>query len=118
LAASKKTRKKSARTKSRGLGASLDRELAQLSKRIDRDLKQLGRSIDRAQIQAGREAARLVGQARTQLSKAEVRGNSEWENFLRKSQRDLVGLLGRLERAVRPKRKKATRKKRATRKKA
>ena len=61
----------------------------------------------------------MLREARAQLAKIPLRGNSELDRFLRDSRRELSGLLTRLEKTVKPKapRKKSAAKKKATRKK-
>ena len=107
------------------VGAVIDRELAGLSRRVGSQFRQLVGGVDRAQVEAAGEAARLLREARAQLGKIPLRGNSELDQFLRDTRRDLSGLLTRIEKTVRPTAprkkpagKKATGKKKAARKPA
>jgi hypothetical protein len=116
------TRKKTARKKTGGqLLKSIDKELSDLSKAIEKNLAPLRREIDKAERKAGTEGARLLREARSRLNQVEIKGHSDWTQFLRGSRRDLSKALTDLERSVRPKRKKTakkTRKKAARKKKA
>ncbi len=100
------------------VGAVIDRELAGLSRRVESQFRQLVGGVDRAQVEAAGEAARLLREARAQLGRIPLRGNSELDQFLRDTRRDLSGLLTRIEKTVRPTapRKNAARKKPAGKK--
>ena len=119
MAARKKTaRKKKATRKKRsarggGLIGAIDKELSSLSKTIDKNLAPLRKEIEKAERQAGSEGARLLREARKRLNQIEIKGHSDWTQFLRKSRRDLSGTLAGIERSVRPKRKKTAKKKTA-----
>ena len=109
----KTTRKKAGRKKitRKALIKEIDKELAGLSKAVDKRLAPLLKEIDKAERQAGSEGARLLREARKRLNRVEIKGKSDWTQFLKKSQRELSGVLTDLERTVRPKRKKTTKKK-------
>ncbi len=115
----KKTTRKKGTAKKRGgaLLKSLDKELSSLSKSIDKQLAPLRKELDKAERQAGSGSARLLREARKRRNQIEIKGHSDWTQFLRKSRRDLSGALSDLERTVRPKAKKKAAKK-AARKKA
>jgi len=115
-AAKKKTTRKKARTGRRGLDA-LEKELAGLSKSIDKSLAPLRKEIDKAERQAGTEGARLLREARRRINQLEIKGHSDFTQFLLRSRRDLSSALTGLEKSVRPKRK-ATKKKTTRKKKA
>ncbi len=120
MAARKKktTRKKSAARKRGGaLLKTIDKELASLSRSIDKQLAPLRKEIEKAERQAGTGSARVIREARKRLNQIEIKGHSDWTQFLRKSRRDLSGALTELEKSVRPK-KKAAKKKKATKKTA
>ena len=110
--ARKKTgRKKAARKKTGGqLLKSIDKELSDLSKAIEKNLAPLRKEIDKAERKAGTEGARLLREARSRLNQVEIKGHSDWTQFLRGSRRDLSKALTGLERSVRPKRKKVAKK--------
>jgi hypothetical protein len=122
VAARKKTarKKKVTRKKTRAKGGALikaiDKELSGLSKAIDKRLAPLRKEIEKAERQAGSGGARLLREARKRLNEIEIKGHSDWTQFLQKSRRDLSGTLIGLERSVRPKRKKTAKKKKAARK--
>jgi hypothetical protein len=94
----------------RQLPATLREFAADLRRRLDR----LERDAAKAQIEVRRRAARLLREASTQLGRLEVGGEAAWRKLGATYQKDLVALLGRLEKAVTP----ATRKRRPARKKA
>jgi hypothetical protein len=109
-------RKKSARRKRSGARAaremladrlaSFERELpptlrdyaAQVRRRLDR----LERELARAQAGVRRQAARLLREASHQLGRLEVRGEAGWRRLAAPYRRQLLDLLRRLERAVKP----------------
>jgi hypothetical protein len=128
VAARKKTvRKKASRKKSPASRArrpkggaqlleAIDKELSDLSKAVDKNLAPLRRQIEKAERQAGREGARMLREARKRLNEVEIKGHSDWMQFLRRSRRELSKTLTDLESAVRPKRKTAAAKKTVRRK--
>lgn len=127
MAARKTTRKKSARRKTklskRGarLIDSIEKELADLSKSIDKRMGPLRKEIEKAERQAGSGGARLLREARRKLNQLEIKGHTDWNQFLRRSRRDLSKALTEFEQSVRPKRKtakKKTKKKKAKKKTA
>ena len=83
---------------------------AELRKRLDR----LERDAARAQLAVRRRAAKLLREASHQLGRLEVGGEAAWRKLGASYQKDLVALLGRLEKALTP----AARKRRPARKKA
>ena len=107
--------RKSMRTKLRSrvnrrrLVQRIDREINDLSRQIERRLAPLRREIRKAEKQAGSEAARLLREARRRLDAVQVKGHADWQNFLRRSKRDLSTALGQLERSVAPARRPARR---------
>jgi hypothetical protein len=110
----RKTRSKKTRGRSgKSLVDSIQRQLKDLSREVDRRLRPIRKEIEKAERQGGREAARLLRQARARLNQVEVKGDSELSKFLRQRRRQLSMGIAQAERAVRPKRKKATRRKKA-----
>ena len=87
------------------------REFAgELRKRLDR----LERDATKAQVEVRRRAAKLLREASVQLGRLEVGGEAAWRKLGATYQKELVALLGRLEKAVTPakrKRRPAARKK-------
>ena len=81
----------------------------ELRKRLDR----LERDIAKAQLQARRSAARLLREASQQLGRLEVAGEAGWRKLGASYQKELLALLKRLEKAVAPPARKATRRKKA-----
>ena len=116
----KKTSRKKGAVRKRGgaLLKTIDKELASLQRSIDRQLAPLRKEIEKAERQAGTGGARVIREARKRLNQIEIKGRSDWTQFLRKSRRDLSGALTELEKTVRPKKKKATKKKATKKKKA
>jgi hypothetical protein len=98
------------RVNRRRLVQRIDREITDLSKQIERRIAPLRREIQRAEKQAGSEAARLLREARRRLDAVQVKGHADWQNFLRRSKRDLSKALGQLERSMSPVRRPARRK--------
>ncbi|MCL4686039.1 hypothetical protein KJ059_14955 [Myxococcota bacterium] len=99
------------------LGAALERldlpptlrdYAAQVRKRLDG----LERELSRASTDVRRQAAKLLREASHQLGRLEARGEVGWRRLTQPYRRQLLQLLGRLEKAVAPKpaRKKRTRK--------
>lgn len=75
------------------------REFAnELRKRLDR----LERDAAKAQLEARRRAARLLREASQQLGRLEVGGEAAWRKLGATYQKELVRLLGRLQKAVAP----------------
>jgi hypothetical protein len=81
---------------------------AQVTDRLDG----LEREVTRTSTDVRRRAARLIREASHQLGRLEEKGEAGWRRLTRPYRRQLVDLLGRLEKAVapRPARKKASRK--------
>jgi hypothetical protein len=114
------TRKSGARSKSAPggrLGAALDRldlppTLRDYAAHVQKRLDRLERELSRASTDVRRQAARLLREASHQLGRLEAQGEAGWRRLTRPYRRQLLQLLGRLEKAVapRPARKKATRK--------
>lgn len=71
---------------------------AELRKRLDR----LERDTARAQIEVRKRTARLLREASHQLGRLEVGGEAAWRKLGASYQRELVALLGRLEKAIAP----------------
>jgi hypothetical protein len=69
-----------------------------LHKRLDR----LEREAAKAQVEARRRAARLLREASHQLGRLEVGGEAAWRKLGAAYQKDLIALLGRLEKALAP----------------
>lgn len=118
MATRKKASKKRASKRAGAFGIELElpttlREFAkELRKRLDR----LERDAARAQLEARRRAARLLREASQQLGRLEVGGEAAWRKLGASYQKELVALLGRLEKALappRPKRRSTPRKKAA-----
>jgi hypothetical protein len=108
----KKARRKATRLErfERQLPATLREFAADLRKRLDR----LEREVTKAQVEVRRRAAKLLREASVQLGRLEVGGEAAWRKLGATYQKDLVRLLGRLEKAVTPV---AARKRRPARKK-
>lgn len=72
----------------------------------------LEREVTRTSTDVRRRAARLIREASHRLGRLEAKGEAGWRQLTRPVRRQLVDLLGRLEKAVAPKpaRKKASRK--------
>ncbi len=81
---------------------------AQVRKRLDG----LERELSRASTDVRRQAAKLLREASHQLGRLEARGEVGWRRLTQPYRRQLLQLLGRLEKAVSPTpaRKKTTRK--------
>jgi hypothetical protein len=81
---------------------------AQVTDRLDG----LERDVTRTSMDVRRRAARLIREASHQLGRLEEKGEAGWRRLTRPYRRQLVDLLGRLEKAVAPQpaRKKASRK--------
>jgi hypothetical protein len=110
----KKARSRKTRARSGGsLVDSIQRQLKDLSREVDRRLEPIRKEIEKAEQQGGTGAARLLRQARARLNKVEVKGDSELSKFLRQSRSQISKGITQAERAVRPKRKKGTRRKKA-----
>ncbi len=111
VAAKKKaTKKKAVRkkaTKKKGdLVDSIEKELKDLSRDLERRLKPLQKQVGIAERKAGSATAKLLRQARAQLNKISIAGESDLKKFLRKQRRQISKGLSETEKAVRPKRKK------------
>ncbi len=112
------SRKTAARKVSAGnLGAALGRlelppTLRDYAGQVRHRLDGLEREVARTSTAVRRRAARLIREASHQLGRLEVKGEAGWRRLTRPVRRQLVDLLGRLEKAVapRPARKKASRK--------
>ena len=114
----KATRRKAARKKVRRrkgpiarLEEELPKTLREYTKEVNKRLNHLEREVERGQAQARRRAARLIRQASHELGKHSGKGEKGWRGLTAPYRRDAVHLLRRLERAVAPARKKASRKK-------
>jgi hypothetical protein len=69
-----------------------------LRKRLDR----LERDAAKAQVEARRRAAKLLREASHQLGRLEVGGEAAWRKLGATYQKELMALLGRLEKALAP----------------
>lgn len=99
------------------LGAALSRlelppTLRDYADQVRRRLDGLEREVTRTSTDVRRRAAKLIREASHQLGRLEARGEAGWRRLTRPYRRQLVDLLGRLEKAVapRPARKKSSRK--------
>lgn len=99
------------------LGAALGRlelppTLRDYADQVGRRLDGLEREVTRTSADVRRRAAKLIREASHQLGRLEVRGEAGWRRLTRPVRRQLVDLLGRLEKAVapRPARKRTSRK--------
>lgn len=86
------------------LPATLREFASELRKRLDR----LERDATKAQVEARRRAAKLLREASHQLGRLEVGGEAAWRKLGASYQKELVALLGRLEKAVTPAKKRST----------
>jgi hypothetical protein len=124
MAARNTTKRKSARRSSRKaspfarIESQLPKTLREFAGELRKRLDRLERDAVKAQIEARRRAARLLREASQQLGRLEVGGEAAWRKLGASYQKDLVALLGRLEKALAPpgrkKRPAARRKKSAT----
>lgn len=99
------------------LGAALSRielppTLRDYAGQVRHRLDGLEREVTRTSTDVRRRAARLIREASHQLGRLEAKGEAGWRRLTRPYRRQLVDLLGRLEKAVAPQpaRKKASRK--------
>ena len=107
MAARKKTARKATRRAASARTAlprlELPRNLQEFRKRIETQLNALERDVSRARTETRRRAARLIREASHQLGRLEARGETGWRQLAESYRKDLVRLLGRLERAIVPK---------------
>jgi hypothetical protein len=109
----KVTRKKASRRKSASLAGiefELPRNLEDFRKSVQANLTRLEKEVERGSVWARRRAARLLREASHQLGRVEEKGEAGWRRLAEPYRNDLVRLLRRLERAVRPPARKAARK--------
>jgi hypothetical protein len=123
-------RKKAARKKTAGKGATRKSALTRLedklpaslrdyAKRVNKQLNALERDVERAIPQARRRTARLIREASHKLGAIEARGEKAWRGRADHMTRDAQKLLRRLEKAVAPApRKRAAKKKGAAKRTA
>src|SRR3990172_461615 len=107
MAARKKTARKATRRAASARSAlprlELPRNLQEFRKRIETQLNALERDVSRARTETRRRAARLIREASHQLGRLEARGETGWRQLAESYRKELVRLLGRLERAIVPK---------------
>jgi len=117
MATRKKAAKKRSAKRASAFGIELPTTLREFANELRKRLDRLERDAARAQLEARRRAARLLREASQQLGRLEVGGEAAWRKLGASYQKELVALLGRLEKALapaRPKRKSGARKKPAS----
>ena len=107
MAARKKTARKATRRAASARTAlprlEFPRNLQEFRKRIETQLNALERDVSRASTETRRRAARLIREASRQLGRLEAKGETGWRQLAESYRKELVRLLGRLERAIVPK---------------